>query len=35
MVAPFVTWLVILVVIFLIAFFTVSPAPEDLPEDPP
>ena len=31
---PFVTWLVILLVIFLLAFFTVSPATEDVPEDP-
>lgn len=33
--APFVTWIVILVVIFLLAFFTVSPATEDVPEDRP
>lgn len=32
--APLVTWIVILVVVFLLALFTVSPATEDLPEDP-
>ena len=34
LVSSFITWLVILLVVFLLALFTVSPATEDVPEDP-